>query len=149
MAMLLIAPLGEISLSAATARTVLQIQAPAQQKVKVVELALFGKGTSGGDTPIYGRCLVQTTAGTMSSLTLVKNYGGDDETPQTTASHSATGTEPTASDVKRPFYFHPQSGLILPFPPEREIIIKGGTRLGIELTAAQAQTITGWVLLEE
>lgn len=139
---------GQVTLVAATARTVVQIIAPTNQRVLLKQLEIYGNSTSGSATPVYGRLLVQTSAGTMSSLTPSKHNAADDETIQSTASHTAT-VEPSASTVKRTFFFHPQAGLIMPFPPGQEIPIIGGTRLGLELTSVEGATVTPTILCEE
>lgn len=141
-------PSGEIALTAATAKTVLQIVAAANHRVKVLGLSIFGKGIVATDTPIKVRLLRQTTAGTMSAATPVKNSDGDDETLQTTGQHTAT-VEPTAGDVLATYEVHPQTGLVIFFPFGQEVIVKGGGRLGVELTAAQAQTCSANMQFDE
>lgn len=115
----------------AVAQTMLQIAAPANQRVLVHEIAISFQGISTTDTPILVEVLRQTTAGTMSSLTPVKNNNGDDETIQTTAQHTAT-VEPTGGDVLASRYVHPQSHFIFYLP--EPIVVKGGGRLGVRVT---------------
>lgn len=141
-------PSNEVSLTAATLKTVLQIVAAANHRVKVLGIELFFKGTSTTDTPVKVRVLRQTTAGTMTAATVVANDNSIDETLQTTGQHTATA-EPTAGDVLKMWEVHPQSGLICYFPIGEEIIVKGGGRLGIECTAAQGQTAAANFIFEE
>lgn len=86
-------------------------------------------------TPIQVRVLIQTSAGTMSALTPAKWNAADDETLNVTAQHTATA-EPTASTVKMIELVHPQTGFLWQAPFGFELPIVGGTRLGIEVTAA-------------
>ena len=133
-------PSNEVSLSAGTAKTVLQLVAAANHRVKVKGISVFFKGTSNTDTPVKIRLLRQADAGTSSAATPVKNSDSDDETLQTTGRHSAT-VEPTAGDVLQMWEVHPQTGLVFFFPLGEEVIVKGSGRLGIECTAAQGQTV--------
>lgn len=141
-------PSNEVALVAATAKTVLQIVAAANHRTKVNGIRVHGKGIVSTDTPIKVRVVRQTTAGTMSAATPVKNNTADDETLQTTGQKNAT-VEPTITDVLEEFEVHPQTGQIIFYPFGQEIIVPGGTRLGVELTAAQAQTVTVGIDFEE
>lgn len=118
-----------------SAKTILQVIAATNQRVLVNEISISFEGIDTVGVPIQVRVLRQTTAGTMSSLTPVKNNSGDDETLQVTAQHTAT-VEPTASDVLLTELVHPQTGFIWQARFGDEIVVKGGTRLGIEVTAA-------------
>lgn len=144
-----IARTNEVALSAATAKTVLQLIAPANQRLKLLRWGLYFDGTSATDEPVYVRLLRQTTAGTMSALTIVKNNAGDAETLQGTAQHTAT-VEPTASDVLDSVNIHPQGGgYEVIFPVGQEVVISGGGRLGIECTASATVNVTAKFVYEE
>lgn len=117
------------------AKTLLQIVAASNHKVKIDEISISFNGTSNTAEPIRVDVLRQTTAGTMSSLTLVKDPDDWAETIQTSAQHTATGTEPTSGDILLTEYVHPQQGYTWQAPFGREIIIGGGDRLGIRVTA--------------
>jgi len=120
-----------------SAKTVLQLVAASNHRVLISRLGIYFDGTSATAEPIQVRILRQTTAGTMSSLALVKLNSADDETLQTTAQHTAT-VEPTAGDVLSVAEVHPQGGYEVIFPQGWEIIMPGGTRLGVEVTAPAA-----------
>lgn len=137
----------EIALSAATAKTVLQITAPTNQRVRVKEWGVFFDGVSTTGEPVQVRVLRQTTAGTMSSATPVAR-DGHTETVQTTASHTATA-EPTAGNVLDVVEVHPQSGYEKIFPLGDEIIVPGGGRLGIECTAPAGVNVRAKIAFEE
>jgi len=139
---------GEVSLAASTAKTVLQIEAANHHRVLLRGLSIMGKGTGTTDTPIRARLLRQTSAGTMTTATAEKNDESDDETIQATSRINATA-EPTAGNPIQFWEFHPQTGLMVFFPPGLEPVIKGGNRLGLELLAAQAQTVAVSALFEE
>jgi hypothetical protein len=120
---------GQVACTASTAKTVLQVVAASNHRIHVSFTVTF-EGVSATDAPAQVRILKQTTAGTSSALTLVKDCDTDDETLQTTAIHTAT-VEPTASDVKETQFVHPQSGRT--FGPFR---VPGGQRLGVEVTVS-------------
>lgn len=138
---------GEIALTAATAKTVLQVVAPSNHKVIVKRWGVFFDGTSPTAEPVQVRLLRQTTAGTMSSAT-PRKLGTDSETIQSTAQKTAT-VEPTAGDVLMPIEVHPQQGYaeILPYGDEYEIA--GGGRIGIECTAPAGVNVRAYMACEE
>jgi hypothetical protein len=137
----------EIALSAATAKTVIQITAPSNQRVVVKEWGVFFDGIDPLAQPVQVELAKQSTAGTMSSLTLAKITPGS-ETVQTTASHTATA-EPTESAVLDTVEVHPQSGYEKIFPLGEEIIVAGGERLGIVCTAPAAVNVRAKIKFEE
>lgn len=143
---------GEVSLSAATAKTAIQVVAAANHRIKVLGIAIYFKGTSTTDTPVKFRILRQSDAGTMTAGTagthISKNNDADDETLQTTVRVNATA-EPTAGDVLEFGEIHPQTGARWFYPFGQEVVVKGGARLGVELTAAQAQTVVVEIDVEE
>lgn len=138
----------EIALSAATAKTVVQITAPTNQALKVTRYSVFFDGTSTTAEPVQVRVLRQTTAGTMTSLTPLKLDDARTETIQSTAQHTATA-EPTASDVLAVAEVHPQQGYDVILPLGGEVIVKGGGRLGIECTAPATVNVRAQFWYEE
>lgn len=129
-------------------KTLLQIEAAANHRVKVREISVSFKGTTNSDAPIKVDVLRQTTAGTLSSLTLVKDSPGDDETLQTAATHTATA-EPTAGDILMSEEVHPQTGFVWQAPFGGEMIVPGGTRLGIRATAGVSVSAVARLVGEE
>lgn len=142
-----IAQTAEIALSAATAKTVLQITAAANHRVKIKGWGVYFDGTSTTAEPVQVRLLRQTTAGTMSSLTPVTR-GTESETIQTAASHTATA-EPMAGNVLDICEVHPQQGYEVIFPLGDEIQIPGGGRVGIECTAPAGVNVRAKLIFEE
>lgn len=137
----------EIALSAATAKTVLQLVGATNHKVAVLGWGVFFDGVSVTAEPVQVRLLRQTTAGTMSALTCYQTQTAA-ETIQTTAQHTAT-VEPTSSDVLDVLEVHPQSGYEIKFPPGHEIWVNGGSRLGIECTAPAVCNVRAKMFFEE
>lgn len=138
----------EIALSAATAKTVLQIKAPTNQRVGLLAWGVYFDGVSATGEPVQVRLLRQTTAGTMSALTPVKNDDSNGDSLQTTAQHTAT-VEPTAGDVLKAIEVHPQSGYEEACPFAQEYIVGAGDRIGIECTAPAAVNVRAWMRFEE
>lgn len=138
----------EIALTAATAKTVLQLVAAANHRVKILGWGVFFDGTSTTAEPVQVRLLRQTTAGTMTALTPTKRDDSIADTLLTTAQHTATA-EPTAGDLIEAIEVHPQQGYQVLYPLGVEPIIGGGDRVGIECTAPAAVNVRAVALFEE
>lgn len=121
----------QIALVAATAKTVLQIVAAANHRVKVQRVSVSFEGTSTTDAPVQVDIYRQTTAGTGGTANNpVKDNDADDETLQTTALRNIVTAEPTSTDLLESKFCHPQGRIDLgPFT------IPGGGRIGVKLTA--------------
>jgi hypothetical protein len=131
-----------------SAITLLQVVAASNHRVLIKELSVSFEGVNNAHAPIEVVVLRQTTAGTMSALTPVKANNTDDETLQTTAQHTATA-EPTSGDVLMRELVHPQTGYTWQAPFGGEIVIPGGGKLGIKVTAANAVDAVARVRGEE
>lgn len=129
-------------------KTLLQIVAPSNHRVLVWEWSISFNGVSNTGTPILVELYIQTTAGTMSSLTLVKENVSDDEAIQTTAQHTATA-EPSLSSLKMSEQVHPQQGYTWPAPLMKPLVIPGGTRFAMVVTAAASVSAVARMRLEE
>lgn len=142
-------PSGEVSLTAATAKTVLSLKAAANHRALVKSLKVFFKGIVTTDTPVKIR-LVRITAdsGTGSAVTEVKVNEADNETIQCVGRHTFT-VEPTIGDVIDTWEVHPQTGLVVFYPQGEELAIIGGNEFALEMTAAQAQTVSASLTVEE
>ena len=138
----------EIALTAATAKTVVQLVAAANHRVKILGWGVFFDGTSTTAEPVQVRLLRQTTAGTMSALTPTKRDDSIADTLLTTAQHTATA-EPTAGDLLEAIEVHPQQGYQVLYPLGVEPIVGGGDRVGIECTAPGGVNVRATVLFEE
>ncbi len=137
----------EVALTAATARTIVQHVSPSNHRVKVYRWGVSFDGTNATAEPVLVRLLRQTTAGTMSALTPTQTRPVA-ETIQSTAQHSAT-VEPTAGDVLDIQEIHPQTGYDYTFTLGQEIVMAGGTRIGIECTAPAGVNAVGKLFFEE
>lgn len=129
-------------------KTIVQLVAAANHAVLVKEISISFAGVSNTSTPILVQVSRQTTAGTMSSLTPVKDPDDWAETMQTTALHTAT-VEPTTTDVLIEEYVHPQTGWTELLPFGQDIKIGGGDRLGIRVTAGTDVSCAARFVAEE
>jgi hypothetical protein len=138
----------EIAANVAAAKTLLQLVAAANHRVKVESWGVFFDGQSTTAEPVQVRLLRQTTAGTMTALTPAKLDNGIGDTVQSTAQVNATA-EPTAGDVVDVVEVHPQQGYEVIFPPGQEVIVDGGGRLAVEITAPAAVNARAKMRCEE
>jgi hypothetical protein len=134
--------------SGTAAKTLLQIVAPANQRLAVKGYAVSFDGIAGDAEPVVVDVLRQTTAGTMSALTPAKDDGLGTETIQSTAQHTATA-EPTAGSILRSDNIHPQTGVEFRFAFDEELLVPGGGRLGLRVTAAANVNAFARFLYEE
>lgn len=139
---------GEVALTGTTAKTVLQLVAATNQRVVVKAFSAMFDGISPTNEAVVIILMRQTTAGTMTSLSAIPLDSSIDETIQTTGRHTAT-VEPTPGAEIMKFNVHPQTGLIFTFPPGQEIVVPGGTRLGIYCVAPNSVNVTPSFTFEE
>jgi hypothetical protein len=134
---------GEVALVAATAKTVLQIKAAANQRVILKGIKLFGKQAAGGtDVPVKVR-ITRSSAnfGTLTGATPAKNNPSNGETIQTTCGSNATVEPTTPTDGGVWWEVQPQSGVIEFIPPGLELQIPGGQAINFECTSSGTPTV--------
>ncbi len=128
---------GEVAI--ANGKTILQVVAAANDRIRISGWGISIKGTSATDVPVLVQLLRQTTAGTMSAgsagTNISKKNNSDTETVQTTVQINATA-EPTPGDIIESFELHPQTGTYKFFPSQQEVIVPNGGRLGVKVTSA-------------
>jgi len=142
---------GEVALAAATPKTLLQIKAPTNQRVRVKSLKILGKQPAGGTDAVVKVRMTRSTAnfGTGSSAPPSKNDPSDPETVQTVASANFT-VEPTSpADGGLWWEVQPQSGVIEFYPPGSEIQIPGGQAVSFEATSPGTPTLLMVASIEE
>lgn len=138
---------GKIALSSATAKTILQVRAPTNQRLEMHGFAVSFDGIDGTDEPVLVELLRYSTNGGMFSAGLVKNFNIGSETIQSVGVRNAS-SEPSAADVLRYWHIHPQTGIDKEFN-EGEITLEGGGRLGLRLTAPDNVEVVGHMDMEE
>lgn len=136
------------ALSAATAKTILQLNTPANQRIKIQRVGIFFDGASTTAVPVLCRLVIATTAGTASALTLNKLVSSDSETIQTTATENAT-VEPTKTTLLDQWLIHPQMGIDITYAMGQEKIVVGGGRVALEITAPAVVNVRAKLDFEE
>ena len=143
-----VAQTDEEALGAAATETIIQLIAPANHRVSILGWGVFFDSVSPTAEPVQVRLLRQTTAGSGTSLSLVKLDDSLAETLQTTALQNFT-TEPTAGDVLDVVEVHPQTGYEVKYPMGQEPIIGGGDRMGLDCTAPAIVNVRAKIFFEE
>ena len=139
---------GEVALVAATAKTVLQVVAPANQRVLVKNFHISFDGVSATAEPVVVQLRRQTTAGTMSAATPRKKDDDIATAIQSTGLKNAT-VEPTDGDILKEIEVHPQAGYESEKELMQEWIIGGGDRIAIKATAPAAVNCVASMECEE
>jgi hypothetical protein len=131
--------------------TLLQILAAANHRVKVSEIRVSFQGIVNTDAPILVEIARQsTTPAGSDSVTPEKLDPGYDETIQTSAAELFDGTnQPTETSIVDSELVHPQTGWGWQAPKGDEIIVPGGGRLGLAVTAAVAVDAVARFVVEE
>ncbi len=145
-AVTVIAQTAEVALAAATVKTVVQVLAPANQRLRIKGWGVYFDGVASSGEPVQVELLRQTSAGTMTSLTPTRRTGT--ETIQSTALHTAT-VEPTAGDILDIAEVHPQTAYEVMYPYGEQPECAGGTRVGIRCTAPAIVNVRAKVIFEE
>lgn len=142
-------PIASTALVASTAKTLVQIFAPTNQRVKVIGYAFFTDGVTSNAVPVNIKVQSQTSAGTGTAITDFLTEPELTETIQSTATGTYT-VEPTTGSLRRVLGVPAFMGQYeVTLPQGEEIIVAGGTRLGFTATAAAAVNIYGYIHCEE
>jgi len=140
---------GEFALTANTAQS-LQVKAPANQRLVIRGIRIFGKSAAGGtDVPVKVR-MTQSSAnfGSGSAAVVGKNNQIDPETAQGT--YTLLTTEPTSpTDGGIEWEVQPQSGIIEFLAPKLEIPVPGGKAVNFQFTSVATPTMTITLAVEE
>jgi hypothetical protein len=136
-----------IALSAATAKTLVELTAGAQDKARLVAWGVTFDGTNGTTTPAKVELLRASAAITGTSVTPAP-YDSDEGAASATAAHSATA-EGTATTVLESYRVPPTSGLIFQYPLGREVVVPKGGLIRVRVTAAAGVNATVTLVWEE
>jgi len=137
----------EVSCVATTPTTVLQLLAPTNQRVAVKTVTISFDGISNTAEPVIIRVLRQTSAGVGGAARNPLKKDNDIATAvQSTGQRGTFTTEPTSGDIELTYHIHPQAGVQYPLPLGDEIILAGGGRLGVQVTAPA--TVNALVTIE-
>jgi hypothetical protein len=145
------------SLTGGTGLTVLEIVAPANQRVKILAYGFYFDGTSNSAVPVQALIARPTAAGTYTSILPVPVEQECNEAFQATYNYKNTGTEPTytspsagaSGNILKTFTVHPQLGYEYLAPLGQEDVVKGAGVFAIQLTAQAGVNVRGYVKIEE
>lgn len=141
----------EIVCPAGTPKTILQIITPSSHhRIAGLGWGVYFDSTSVQAQPAQVRLIRQTSVGTMTGFSnFVKDDDSLQETIQSSAAVNATA-EPTNNGalIKR-VEVHPQTGYEFMWPIEKYQPIRGGEKLGIEITAVDTVNAVGWFWADE
>lgn len=147
---------GECTLVASTAKTILQIKAPTNQRVLVKSLRLFGKQSANGNDPVVKVRITRSsgsfgtgTAQTAGTGTYSKNDPSDSETPQTVVTTNFTAEPTTPVDSGLWYELQPQIGILDIFAPDQFIKIPGGQSINVECTSTATPVVMAQATFEE
>ena len=138
----------EVALVAATAKTVAQITAATNVRVRVRGWGCSFDGVSTTQEPVQCVLAFESTAGTGTSQAPVATDSDAVQTIQTAGAVNFTA-EPTLGNVIDSQECHPQTGFVIWWPPGHEPIIGAADRIGITLTAPAAVNVRAKIYAEE
>lgn len=138
-----------VALAAATPKTVLQLNAPANQRLKIQRVGVFFDGASPTAVPVLVQLIRKTGAGTGSALTLTKLVASDSETIQTSATENHTVEGTGTTDVIDQWLVHPQMGVDITYAFGQEKIIAGGGRVALVCNAPAVVNVRAKIDFEE
>lgn len=122
-----------VAVSNATSAHLVQLVAPSNQRLCLQSLSVFGDSNNptlaGVDVRIYRHSAAGTA--TASSTPIVLN--GASEASRATCNYTFS-VAPTNGAVLEYAKFNPQSGFLIIYPLGQEIIVPGGTSIGVHVT---------------
>lgn len=139
---------GEVA-TGTSKKTILQLIAASNHRVLIKEWSISFDGISNTAAPIIVSVERQSDAGTGgSSVTMEKLDNDAGETLQTTANYGLTA-EPTNCYKQDSHQVHPQGGYTWQAPFGGELVVNGGDRIGIAVTAAAGVNAIAKFIFEE
>jgi hypothetical protein len=145
------------SITGGTPQTLYQLIAPTNQRLAVQKIILSADGTNSANSPMTITILRQSTAGTFTNGSVapfkVNDPSGTLETLQgvyqTVITTPGSG-EPTAGNILEEFTMPVFGGFVeKPYPLLQELMVYGGSRLGVKVAAAQTVNVTSTLIYEE
>lgn len=142
---------GEVALSAATAKTVLSVIAPAGKVITIVAFKVDFDGVSASAEPVLVELCrsTQATAGTSSAVTPRRKRGPSAATVGSTAAKNYSA-EPTVVTLIEDYAVDPNKGLFaIQYPLGREAEEIDTDALLLRLTAPATVNARAWIEFEE
>jgi hypothetical protein len=138
-------------LSAATAKTIVNVINAANALVRVTEIGVSFTGIAAAAAPVTVELMLSTqaTAGTPGTSPTPTQVGGPTRTVQSGGAEDYSA-EPTALTAIRKWLVHPQTGIIVQFPlgrePEQTTTADG---ICLRVTAPATVNCQGYIEFEE
>lgn len=131
-------------------KTLLQITAGTNQPCKILEIGITFAGTDNVGAPIEVQLLRQTTTPTASSATADVHGTEDADYAEALTSIETITAEPTAGDILRGWFVHPQTGLVYVNPWPGRLLIPSASSMGLRVIAPGATVnAVGYISVEE
>jgi hypothetical protein len=132
--------------------TVMQLVAPTNQRLRITALEISFDGTNSANAPA-AVSLERQTSGTFTNTAVApkktNDPSGTGETVQANTKNTQT-VAPTSGDIMRQFYVPVFGGLVIyPFAPGQEVMVPGGTTLGVKVTTTAQVNCFGGLCYEE
>lgn len=127
----------EETISSTAVKTILHLGAPANQRVALRGFGISFDGVTSTAGPCEVQLVVQSSSGTFTGATLVKDIMGTTESILSTGSHTASA-EPSLTSILRSYNVHPMTGYERAFAQDEEIEISGGTRIGMRIIGSSS-----------
>jgi hypothetical protein len=137
-----------VALSAATAKSVLELGTSASDRVKIVEWWVNFDGVTASNTPVRVE-VGRFSAGVTTATTANEKFDLADGSPSTTAKHSTTVEGAGTADDILNFRVPPTGGFHYIAPLGREFVVPVSGFWRMRLTAAQTVNATCGVVWEE
>jgi hypothetical protein len=136
----------------ANTMTVMQLVAPTNQRLRINALEISFDGTNSANAPAQVS-IERQTGGTFTNTTVppkkTNDPSGVGETLQANTKN-AQSAAPTSADIMAQFYVPVFGGLVIyPFGPGQEIMVPGGTILGVKVTTTAQVNCFGGLRYEE
>jgi hypothetical protein len=128
-------------------KTLLEINTSSAVRATILSWWVEFSGTSGTASPILVQVARATGGITGTSLTPTK-YTDKYDAAATGAKHTAT-VEGTVGDILESHYVHPQSGILVQYPMDREILVPVSGFLRVQVTAAASVNATVGIVWQE
>lgn len=131
---------GEIALVGTTAKTIIEVTAGADHRVRIDSIGFFFDSTAVTNEPVVVELIRIGTTGTGSAGTPEKLDPDYSETLEVDFK-SNMSVEPTGITVLKTWNIHPQSGYEVVLPLNRPIWLPGSDLIGIRCTAPDAVNV--------
>lgn len=141
---------GEVTLVAATAKSILQLVTPATTRAKITGFSVSFNSVTSSDAPAVVDLLRQTTAGTGGTAATMAALDPDAPAALASGLYDIDSAEPTAGNVLWSGYVTPVGGLfVYNFADGEEPVLDVSNRVGIRVTSPEAVDVIATITYAE